>query len=187
MISKKDIRKVMLAKRRGVSDELAQASEVIVSKCLKDFLKRNTIKCLALYSPIHKEIDLLKHVPHLKEYVDCICLPRVVELDAPLAFYKWEEGDALTEDMHGVPSPVAEVEKECIPDVVVAPVVAFNKKGIRLGYGSGYYDKTFDIHPEMTRIGVGYSFQLSPLLNGQEYDIPMQYIYTEEGVFDIDV
>ncbi|MBN1194363.1 MAG: 5-formyltetrahydrofolate cyclo-ligase [Methanomicrobiaceae archaeon] len=67
-------------------------------------------------------------------------------------------------------------------DAAVIPLVGFDNRGNRLGYGAGYYDRFLSSHPDVLRIGIGYACQQADRIPCEEFDIRMDYIITEEGI-----
>jgi 5-formyltetrahydrofolate cyclo-ligase len=71
------------------------------------------------------------------------------------------------------------------PTLVIAPVVAFDRACFRLGYGGGYFDRTLAaLQPPPRKIGVGYAQFALPSVNPQPHDIAMDFIVTEQGIFE---
>ena len=96
---------------------------------------------VAIYHPRGTEIDPFPLAARLGRHGARIALPVVVEKEAPLVFRIMSEGGALPPDALGVPSPGPDAEA-VRPDLVVAPLLAFDRRGGRLGQGGGYYDRT---------------------------------------------
>jgi 5-formyltetrahydrofolate cyclo-ligase len=69
--------------------------------------------------------------------------------------------------------------------LVVVPLIAFDSRGFRLGYGAGYYDRFLSQHPHMKKVGVAFSCQEIEVVPADENDIPMDIIVTEEGIIPI--
>lgn len=79
---------------------------------------------------------------------------------------------------HEIPARAADVE------VVVVPMLAYDKSGNRLGYGAGYYDRFLERCPHPVTIGIAYSCQEVALLPAEPNDVTMDYIVTEKGIID---
>lgn len=77
---------------------------------------------------------------------------------------------------HEIPADPADVE------VVIVPMMAFDRRGHRLGYGAGYYDRFLSAHPHMKKIGVAFSCQETDSIPADENDVCMDVIITERGV-----
>ena len=99
----------------------------------------------------------------------------------PLVFRSWQSGDKLARGVWNIPYPAEGAEVR--PDIVIAPVVGFDRHCFRLGYGGGFFDRTLAALPQMPlRIGVGYDFQLLPAFQPHRHDIAMDMIVTPNAV-----
>ncbi len=136
---------------------------------------------VSLYWPFRGEPDLREWASDIVGRGGQCALPVVVEPGAPLIFRRWSPGDPLDRGVWNIPIPMADAD-EVLPDVVIAPVVGFDDRGYRLGYGGGFFDRTLAAMPRKPRIiGVGYTCQHIPTIYPQPYDIPMDVILTEDG------
>lgn len=108
-----------------------------------------------------------------------VALPSV-EGDS-LAFYELSSGKYLVKGRFGIMEPLPYGPVDRI-DLLVIPGIAFDKKGYRLGYGKGYYDK-FLAKKKVASIGLAYSFQLLESLPIRKYDKRLDAIATEDGVY----
>jgi len=111
-----------------------------------------------------------------------VCLP-VTTGYAPLVFRGWRPGAAMISDSFGVEVP--EDETEVVPQVLVVPMLAFDERGHRLGYGAGHYDRTLEklrpLGPVMA-VGFAYEAQLADTLPIEPTDQPLDAIVTEAGI-----
>lgn len=138
-------------------------------------------RTLGIYWPIRSEPDLRTTYADLRDNGWQLALPAVVQRDAPLEFFAWEPGDALSRDACGVAAPVQR-NQPLQPQVLLIPCVGFDAQGFRLGYGAGYYDRTLAKAPRPRTIGVAYADQLAEFASGP-HDIPLDLILTEAGHF----
>jgi len=110
-------------------------------------------------------------------------LPAAVASDAPLHFRPWIEGAAMVADLYGIPTP--ECAATVRPEVVIVPLVAFDERGFRLGYGGGFYDRTIaawrDEGWRGVAVGVGFSFARVADLKPQPHDVPMTVVVSDAG------
>jgi 5-formyltetrahydrofolate cyclo-ligase len=107
-------------------------------------------------------------------------LPVVVERGKPLVFRPWSPGEPLSRGVWNIPVPVT--TEEVVPDIVIAPIVGFDRACYRLGYGGGFFDRTFATMKNSPRkLGVGYRQQALLTINPQLNDIPMEMVIREEG------
>lgn len=108
-------------------------------------------------------------------------LPVVVARGAPLVFRAWSPGDRLERGVWNIPIP-REGAPVVVPDVVIAPVIGFDRACFRLGYGGGFYDRTLAAMKMRPRVfGAGYQLAAIPTIYPQWHDIAMDRVITEEG------
>ena len=105
-----------------------------------EFSKTNNINVIATYFPINSEFDTLQLMKALVFDGREICLPVVVKKNHPLVFRRWTPETELTKHAFGIPIPLE--EEELIPDLIISPLISYDKQGVRLGYGGGFYDRT---------------------------------------------
>lgn len=110
-------------------------------------------------------------------------LPVVIAKGEPLQFRSWQAGEPLIEGNFGIETP-PETAVNVFPDVLLVPMLAFDRQGYRLGYGGGFYDRTIaklrKLKP-VTAIGVAYAAQEMLDLPSGEHDEPLDWILTEKG------
>ncbi len=136
---------------------------------------------LGLYWPFRGEIDLRQLAHTLDERVADFALPVVVERGRPLQFHRWWPGMRMRRGVLDIPVP-AEAEP-LQPDLLLVPLLGFDRTGYRLGYGGGYYDRTLAAAGRRPlTLGVGYAFQRLATIHPQPHDVPMDAIATEEGI-----
>ncbi len=120
------------------------------------------------------------------------CLP-CVTADQCLRFAPWRAGESLLQNRYGIPepdvAPDAQLAADAI-DIVLVPLLAFDRHGTRLGSGGGYYDRTFAFLRERERptrpllIGIGYGFQEVERLHAEPWDIPLDYVATDAELIE---
>jgi len=112
-------------------------------------------------------------------------LPVVVAKNTPLVFRQWAPGDALVLGRWNIKVPPEEAP-EVLPDVLLVPLLAFDRQGFRLGYGGGFYDRTLAklrALKSVTAIGVAYSGQEVDAVPRDEFDQRLNWIMTEKETF----
>ena len=135
------------------------------------------------YWPLRGEPDLRPWVESLHARGGQFALPVVVERNKPLIFRLWSPGAPLIRGFWNIPVPNEQAE-EVVPDIIIAPVVGFDSKCYRLGYGGGYFDRTLEVADQTECVlGVGYAQQAIPTIYAQSHDIPMDAIVTECETF----
>lgn len=135
------------------------------------------------FYPMTPEIDVLPTLSWFAERGHPTALPVVVGRHLPLAFRAWSPGAPLERGALGIPFP-AKGAAELIPEILLVPLLAFDRRGHRLGYGGGYYDRTLaDLRAKgpVLAIGVGYSFQEVEEVPATAYDQRIDAIATESS------
>ena len=113
------------------------------------------------FYPMAPEIDVLPALSWFAGHGHPTALPVVVGRRVPLVFRAWTPGGPLERGVLGIPFPGAGTP-EIVPEILLVPLLAFDRRGHRLGYGCGYYDRTLaDLRAKgpVLAIGVGFSFQ----------------------------
>lgn len=141
-------------------------------------------KVVAGYVPVRHEVDIMPLLHALHERGYTLALPVVERRAAPLVFRRWRPGEALETGAYDIPAPTTGAPP-VTPDIVLVPLVAFDRHGQRLGYGGGYYDRTLAqlraIRP-VQAIGCAHAAQEVARIPAVETDVRLDWLLTEEGV-----
>lgn len=180
---KKDIRPEARVTRR----KMHQKNGRDFSNKIKDFFFETQHfmpqTVFAAYYPIGSEVNSRPLIDALNEKGHVTALPTIIDKESPLTFRLYKSGDELVKGSFGVPEPHPYMPA-LIPDVLIIPMLAYNSQGYRLGYGTGFYDRTLEdlrrIKP-VKAIGVAYSIQENNNLPSEEHDEKMDWIITENG------
>ena len=112
-----------------------------------------------------------------------LCLPVMAGKDRPLQFRAWAPGGLLVERIWGIQEPPA-TSPAVVPDILLVPLLAFDARGFRLGYGGGYYDRTLAVlraDAKVLAIGLGYEAQMVDAVPHGANDQRLDWILTEAG------
>ena len=102
--------------------------------------------------------------------------------DLPLEFREWTPASEMIEDRYGIHIPASGAALR--PDAILMPLNAFDCAGYRLGYGGGYFDRSLAaFEPRPRAIGIGFELARVETIRPQAYDLPMDFVVTEAGVF----
>lgn len=111
-------------------------------------------------------------------------LPFIAHKSAPMQFCSWTEADRLEAGVFGMQQP--EPTKSSItPDVVLLPLIAFDRNGGRIGQGGGHYDRALSLLPNALKIGIAWSVQEVDDTHPDPWDIPLNIILTEREWIEI--
>lgn len=176
MMDKSQLRSDMRARRKRLAGLDPEAAERAASHI--DALPQGGP--VAIYRAIGSELDTDALALALIRQGRSLCLPVVLERDAPMIFRRWSPGEPLGLDQAGVPAPLSLAET-VVPELILTPLLAFDARGGRLGQGGGYYDRTFEAFPDSLRIGFAYAGQQVEDLPVEGHDIRLHGVLTEVG------
>ena len=176
MNDKRDLRAAMRAHRK----RLAAGSSEAAARTAAHVGDLPPGRIVAVYRAIGSELDADAVSLALERHGRELCLPVVIEPDAPMLFRRWRFGDPLELDLAGVPAPLPLAEAVA-PDLILTPLLAYDAAGGRLGQGGGYYDRTFAALPDAIRIGLAYAGQQVDRLPLERHDIRLHGVLTETG------
>lgn len=189
---RKILRAQLRARRRalGASDRIAAANAVAGTlEQLADYL---VDPCIAGYWAIDGELPLHVVVANLGRRGQHYCLPRITG-SRQLSFVQWRTGADLEANRYGIPEPVCTEGDLIAPDdvdIVLVPLLGFDRQGHRIGYGGGYYDASFAFlrgRIEASRpllVGIGYAAQEVGAIEAAEWDVNLDYVATETELID---
>jgi len=178
--SKTDLRAAALARRQALSDVArVTAAAAIAGRALPFVVPEGAI--VAGYVPIRGEIDPFPLMRALSARGARLALPVVTGQGRPLEFRSWSEGEALQRSALGILEPLPGAPK-VIPDIVLAPLAAFDALGHRIGYGAGHYDRTLEAlrgAKPVIAAGLAFAVQQIAAVPAAAHDVALDYVITE--------
>lgn len=140
---------------------------------------------VALYHAVADEAPTAGIADQLDEMGITLALPRPTTTAGEMLFARWDPDRIL------VPGPFRTLSPDrdapvIVPDVIVAPLLAFDAALNRLGQGGGYYDRVFAAYPDALRIGLAWSVQQVESLPVDAHDVPLHMLVTEQALFERD-
>jgi 5-formyltetrahydrofolate cyclo-ligase len=174
--AKRAARQAALARRRGLDSE--RAGEALAANVLRD-CPPPIGAIVSGFWPIGDEIDLRPLLRALHERGNRLALPVTPRRGEPLTFREWQPGDVLVPERFGTVRPTGDI---LIPDMLLIPLLAFDSKGGRLGYGGGFYDRTLATLPNRFRLGCAFAAQQVDAVPDGPYDIRLDAVATESGI-----
>jgi len=176
------LRRQLQAERLAMSDRHQRS--VYLQEVLRVWLLARPEKTIGAYWAIKGEFDAL---PALYRWSEAdperrIGLPVMDRMTKQLRFHVWYPGCPMEEDAFGILKP--KDTEEFHPQLLLAPCVGFGARGIRLGYGGGFYDRTLaTLKPMPYTAGIGFGHGHIPWLEAEPHDVPLDAMLTEDGVF----
>jgi 5,10-methenyltetrahydrofolate synthetase len=175
-------------RERLIAKRLAVAPAVLDSwrQRIDRYLERSfpgLARCrLAFCWPIKGEYDARHLARTLRSLGALTALPVVVAPKSPLIFREWHPGIELAKGPLDIPFPVN--SQEMTPEAVLLPMNGWDPQGYRLGYGAGFFDRTLaSLAKKPLAIGISYELTKLDTIHPQSWDLPMDYVVTERGVY----
>jgi 5-formyltetrahydrofolate cyclo-ligase len=138
------------------------------------------------FSPLKSEISPLPLLRRLADAGADLALPVVIGRGRPLVMRAWSFGTPLVSGVWGIRHPPADAP-ELNPDILIVPLLAFDRRGHRIGYGAGYYDMTIARLRAMkpvTAIGIAFAAQEIAAVPATPRDARLDLVLTERGAID---
>ena len=175
-MKKSEIRKKILKIRKKnnykkLKINFSQISEILGKE------KKNG-KIVGGYYPYNYEIDTIDILEEFEKKNYIISLPKINK-NSQMNFFHWSTSDPLTINKYGIPEPIS--NKVIYPNILLVPLVAFDKNFNRVGYGGGFYDryiKKIKKNKKIITIGLAYSFQKIKKVPINNNDIKLDFIIT---------
>ncbi len=134
---------------------------------------------IAAYLPIGSEIDPRALIDTFAANGATIALPHVTGAEDSLRFLVWTPGAPLEDGPFGLRQPPGDAP-EANPDVILTPLLGFDRALNRIGYGAGHYDRAFARFPDARRVGLAWSVQACESIPVDPWDIPLHAVATEK-------
>jgi len=174
-----DAKKALRARMRAARIAFAAdaAAPIIVPDAFRARLRPGLI--VTSYIPLAGEADPSPLARAAAEAGCALALPHVTTRDRPMRFLGWAGDTALEPGPMGLSQP-EDAAMELAPDIILTPLVAFDRELNRLGQGAGYYDRAFARFPAAWRVGIAWSMQQVERLPCDPWDVPLHAIATEQ-------
>jgi 5-formyltetrahydrofolate cyclo-ligase len=183
--AKTELRRELLKRRESIpAGERTAAAQAIAERPLPIELRPGMI--VSGYSPLKSEINPLPLMRRFAERGAQLALPVVAGRGQPLIMRAWAFGEELGIGVWGIRQPKPEAS-EVFPDILIVPLLAFDRRGHRIGYGAGYYDMTISrlrtLKP-IIALGVAFAAQEVEEVPTSPRDARLDLVLTEHGMID---
>ena len=178
---KSALRADLLRRRRNLAQAAPHAAQAAAEHLVVEHLP--AFACFSGYHAVGAEIDPSPLIRRLARTGAFFALPVCEAHEAPLVFRAWDERDLPQPDLFGVPAPPRHAPV-LHPDLIVCPLLAFDRQGGRLGQGGGHYDRTIAelrAHKPVFVLGLAYAGQEVRSVPCEPHDQRMDAILTESG------
>ena len=177
-MSKSQIRKKILKIRKNNQIKNQKISFKEILNILKEIKIKK--KIIGGYYPYNHEIDSLHILEKFEKKKYRISLPKIRK-NSQMDFFQWSLNDPLIINKYGIPEPIS--NKIQYPNILLVPLVAYDKELNRLGYGGGFYDryiKKIRKKKDVITIGFSYSFQKIKQIKINKHDIKLDFVLTNK-------
>ena len=178
-MNKSEIRKKLLKIRKYNNSKNFSINFKAILKVLKK--KKIKGRVIGGYYPYNYEVDVIKILEIFEKKNYLISIPKIKK-NFKMDFFQWSIRDPLIINNYGIPEPSSNIIR--YPDIILVPLVAFDKYLNRLGYGGGFYDRYISNirkSKKIITIGLAYSFQKVKRIPVNKYDIKLDFIITEKN------
>ena len=186
-VNKEYQRKISIKKRATLKDKNSNACKRLQDH-LKDLINFKNYKIIASFISFKSEISTQFLNEFLLNNGKILCLPIIKNNSETLNFIEYNLKTKLVSGKFGIMQP-SDLSKEFLPEIILTPCLAFDKNGFRLGYGGGYYDKTFSylkkIKHKFISIAVAFDDQKIDELAHDKFDQKIDYILTEKKLYKV--
>lgn len=186
---KTSLRKELRMKRSGIDRDRRTAFDNAINQALLEYARTSKLSDIAAYLAFDGEPDLSAALGELDQNGVTLALPVIKEIDgrSHIIFRKWTRDCKLAPNRYGILEPQDTAEIPLLRfDVVLVPLVGWDRRGGRLGMGASFYDRAFQPfaqNPRPVRMGVAYAAQESGKIPVDPWDIRLHGVLTENGWF----
>ena len=188
---RRELRQRLADQRRALTPPQRIAAAQGLRRSLEQLPEYLTDARVAGYWASHGELPLNLVIPPLATRGQQFLLP-VIGQDKHLRFAPWQSGEDVQPNRYGIPEPAT--PKELLEpfqlDLVLVPLLGFDRRGHRLGHGGGYYDRSFAFLRKQMRptepllVGIGYAFQELDEIESADWDVALDFVATERELID---
>ena len=183
---KKEFRKKQIVIRKKLFSNINKVFDEYLFEELFKKINFETTNIVSSFISINTEISTSELNNYILKKNKILCLPTILKKDYHLVFRNFINNDDLIEGSMKIKEPPNNSEI-VIPELIFVPCLAFDNFGFRLGYGGGYYDRTFSFLKNNKRkfISVGYAFdgQKVTEVPKDKFDIKLDYVITEKKIY----
>jgi 5-formyltetrahydrofolate cyclo-ligase len=188
---RRELRQRLAERRRALTPPQRMTAAQGLRRSLEHLPEYHTDQRVAGYWACDGELPLNLVIPPLATRGQQFLLPMIGQ-DNLLRFAPWKSGDGVQPNKFGIPEPITPREwfAPFQLDLVLVPLLAFDRQGNRLGYGGGYYDRSFSFLKDQLRptepllVGIAYDFQELPEILPESWDVTLDFIATDHELID---
>ena len=186
---KTQLRKEIRRRRANIGMRQRKQWDTLINQHLDELSRQTQIATVAAYLAFDGEPDLSPALANLSSNGVRLALPVIQDTPgkAIITFRHWEEGSELKPNRYGIDEPPGKEDIRVTEiDLVLIPLVGWDRSGARLGMGASFYDRLFQPFAELdkpVRMGVGYELQNVSSIPKEPWDVHLHSVLTENGWF----
>lgn len=173
----------MIARRLKLSESEVSIKSLAITKKVIGGRIFSTKNRVSIYLPIKNEVATREIINFFVEAGVEVYLPKYFDGSDEYRFGHFEGWNNLEDEPYGIKQPAGDktIDADEV-DLAIIPGVAFDRKGVRLGYGKGVYDKLLSKSKAIC-VGLAYQFQIVDRLPKEKHDLPIDAVITEENIY----
>ena len=180
LVNKEDLRRKLLRERKSLQLHDRRQRDLLILSRLLSLKELEDAGKILLFYPVKGEPDIRPLFDRLLKGKKVLVFPRVSGPELELVSVS--DINSLRKGAFGIPEPSSgEVVSPQELELAIVPGVAFDRRGYRLGFGKGYYDRVLR-HISAPKVGVAYSFQVVEYIPQDEWDVPVDILITDKEV-----
>jgi len=188
MNSRQKLRDKIRRIRRNINQQQRARWDQMIQQNLLQLIESMAASTVAAYWPFDGEPNLIPLCKQLLDEGIEIALPKITANDYSMEFHAWRPGMSLEPNTLGIPEPTnSDIKLVSGFDILIMPLVGYDRLGNRLGVGAGYYDRHLEPMRDSAtplRVGVAYSLQEIALNKPENWDVPLHGIVNECGWYE---
>lgn len=184
MEEKRAIRKLVYASRKACPDQSVESWSRTITESVTHLPEFRSTDHILVYADYNHEVMTGFLAEEAWKAGKEVAVPKVVGKD--MVFYRFTDFGQLKPGYFGIPEPQEGETVQWEDALMIMPGVAFDRKGHRVGYGGGFYDRFLEKHPHIKKVAVAFSFQVFPEVPTEQTDISPDILVTEQELFRFD-
>ena len=174
-MKKSELRQIIKEQKRAMTPEQIESASARLGELFLNCDLYKQAQTIYFYLPYNQEVRTIPMIERAWAEGKRVAVPKVY--DDEMRFIYIEDFSGVAKGSFGIPEPVEDAPVAEDPHaLVLMPGLAFDREGHRIGYGGGYYDKYLNAQPGHPTVALCYEFQMFPVLETEEHDIPVDYV-----------
>ena len=186
--TKNQLRSYYKNMRNGMSDSERRQKSADICANIINWAVFQRAQCVMCYTPFGSEADISGVMAHILNSGKTLFLPVTTSKDGDMVAVCLDSIDTLRKGNFGIMEPeLCDIAPPESIDLILTPGLAFNRKGYRIGYGKGYYDRYLPQCVNAITAGIAYDIQMCGDAFESAIDIAVRHVVTNDGIFNVNI